>query len=70
MFSAKREAATSGDNQTAVHYAANNDACDSLKVLIEAGCEYKYVQDYKGRTPLRAAAELGNNLFTFLLNLN
>ena len=46
------EAKTSGEHQTPLFYAARNDACNSMKALIKAGAEYKYVRDYKGRTPL------------------
>lgn len=60
VFSAAdKEAGTKGEKQTPVHYAAKNDACLSLKVLIKAQCRYKTVRDYKGRTPLHLAAELG-----------
>ena len=45
--------------QTPLHYAAKNDACFSLKALIKAECDYKNVRDYKGRTPIHLAAELG-----------
>lgn len=59
VFPANKEAVTKGENQTPVHFAARNDACNSLRALIRAGCEYKLVRDYKGRTPLHLAAELG-----------
>ena len=38
---------------------AKNDALSALKVLIKMKCEYRMVLDYKGRTPLHVAAELG-----------
>ena len=59
LLAADKEAKTKGENQTSVHFAARNDACQSLKALIKAGCKYKDERDYKGRTPLHLAAELG-----------
>ena len=59
LLSADKEAKTKGENQTPVHFAARNDACQSLKRLVKAGCKYKDERDYKGRTPLHLAAELG-----------
>ena len=56
---ANKEARTRGENQTPVHYAAKNDATSALKMLIKMKCEYRVVEDYKGRTPLHVAAELG-----------
>ncbi|KAJ8306386.1 hypothetical protein KUTeg_016931 [Tegillarca granosa] len=56
---ANKEARTKGEEQTPVHYAAKNDACISLRTLIKLECDYKTVRDYKGRTPLHLAAELG-----------
>ena len=45
-------------NQTPLHYAAGNDAVNSLRVLVREGAN-KEARDYKLRTPLFAAAELG-----------
>jgi len=59
MLLANKECRTDGENQTPVHFAARNDACSSLNILIKAGCEYKEIVDYKGRTPLHVAAQLG-----------
>ena len=59
QISANREARTNGERQTPVHYAAKNDATSSLKMLIKMKCEYRTVLDYKGRSPLHVAAELG-----------
>ena len=56
---ANREAQTNGELQTPVHYAAKNDASSALKMLIKMKCEYRVILDYKGRTPLHVAAELG-----------
>ena len=58
-ISANKEARTKGELQTPVHYAAKNDATSALKMLIKMKCEYKAVLDYKGRSPLHVAAELG-----------
>ena len=56
---ANKEAVTKGELQTPLFYAARNDATKALGVLIKAGCEYKEVRDYRQRTPLYVAAELG-----------
>ena len=40
------------------HYAAKNDAVRSLKVLLKLGGRV-HDRDYKKRTPLQVAAELG-----------
>ena len=61
--SANKEARTKGELQTPAHFAARTDACLSLKALIKCGCNYKEVRDYKGRTPLHVAAELGTVIF-------
>ena len=55
---ANKEALTN-EKQTPVHYAAKNDAVSSLKMLIRKGCKYDDVRDYRGRTPIFVAAELG-----------
>jgi len=60
-FTANKEAETFGEKQTPVHYAAKNDATESLKALVKRKCRYKNVMDYKDRTPLHLAAELGKN---------
>lgn len=62
-FTANKEAGTKGDQQTPVHFAAKNNSCKSLQVLINQGCEYKTVVDYKGRTPLLLASELGERQY-------
>ena len=67
-MTANIEAKTLGEEQTPAHYAAKNDACGSLKLLVKEGCEYKHVRDSKGRTPLHLAAELGEcNSFVTLV---
>ena len=58
-ITADKEACTTGEHQTPVHYAARNDATEALKALVKRNCKYKMVRDYKGRTPLHVAAELG-----------
>jgi ankyrin repeat protein len=59
FLTANIEQRTKGEEQTPVHFAARNDACQSLKALVKGGAKYKDVRDYKGRTPLHLAAELG-----------
>ena len=57
---ANRDARTYGEEQTVVHYAAKNDALDSLKALLKIGCDME-VRDSKQRTPLQVASELGEH---------
>lgn len=61
-----------GEKKTPLHYAACNDACHSLRMLIKKGASV-HPLDYKGRTPLQAAAELGElvhiNLISFAVRL-
>ena len=59
VYTASKEAHTTEQLQTAVHFAAKNDAVHSLKALIKMGCKYEDIRDYKMRTPLHVAAELG-----------
>lgn len=58
METADKEAKSFGEEQTPLHYAAKNDAVDSLKVLLKIGCDME-ARDNKLRTPLQVAAELG-----------
>ena len=58
MFLADLQACTFGEKQTAVHYAAKNDADSALKMLVKIGADVN-CRDYKERTPLQVAAELG-----------
>nr|AOR07029.1 transient receptor potential channel-like protein [Saccoglossus kowalevskii] len=53
---AEIECKTNGEQQTPLHYAAKNDACNSLKTLIRRGAHI-HATDYKRRTPLQVAAE-------------
>lgn len=58
VFIAYIHAETKNELQTPVHYAAKNDAPKSLKKLLKLGGRADS-RDYKGRTPLQVAAELG-----------
>ena len=49
---AKMEARTHEESQTPVHYAAQNEATASLKILLARGAKIN-VLDYKERTPLQ-----------------
>lgn len=64
---AVKEAKTKGELQTPVHFAAKNDAVKSLKTLIKRGCLFdgKEVLDYRKRTPLYVASQLGKYMFEF-----
>lgn len=59
-YTANIEALTKGENQTSLHFAARNDACEALKLLVKMGANI-HSRDYKNRTPLQVAAELGKN---------
>ncbi len=58
LSSADPEARTLLDQQTPLHYAAKNDAVGSIKLLLQAGASISCT-DYKHRTPLQLAANLG-----------
>ena len=58
---AKTDAKTFGEDQTPIHYAAKNDAVNSLKVLVKLGSNLN-CRDFKKRTPLQLAAELGKSV--------
>lgn len=58
MSSADPEARTLLDQQTPLHYAAKNDAVGSIRLLLQAGAAVNCT-DYKQRTPLQLAANLG-----------
>ena len=45
-------ARTYKENQTPLHYAARNDAANSLRVLLDHGCDFSDV-DFKRRTALQ-----------------
>lgn len=63
-ITATLEARTSEEGQTPLHFAARNDAVESLKVLIKLGAD-KESKDFRQRTPLFVAAELGRAVFSF-----
>lgn len=58
IYEADLGACTYGENQTPIHYAAKNDADTALQELINIGADVNS-RDYKQRTPLHVAAELG-----------
>ena len=62
FLSADLHACTKGENQTPTHYAAKNDAAKALKVLLKLGGRMED-RDYKQRTPLQVAAELGRVIY-------
>ena len=49
---ADTDSKTYGDEQTPIHFAAKNDAVDSLKILLDYGANMED-KDYKQRTPLQ-----------------
>ena len=55
-------AKTYGEEQTAMHYAAKNNAAASIKVMLRLGALIND-RDYKRRTPLFVAAETGKIYF-------
>ena len=57
-FSGNPKARTYGEGQTAMHYAAKFNAVEALKVLVKHKVDLN-VRDYKGRTPLFLAGEMG-----------
>lgn len=56
--SASLEEVTYEELQTVMHFAARNDAVESCKILKKLGADIE-VRDYRGRTPVHVAAELG-----------
>ena len=61
-------AVTEGEKQTALHYAAKNNATASLKSLLNFGAQIN-ARDYKMRTPLFVASEAGRLPISFLLHI-
>jgi len=51
------KARTHDENQTPVHYAAQNDAAASLKVLLEQGADMN-AMDFKQRCPLQVIIKI------------
>lgn len=43
---------TLGELQTPIHFAAKNDACQALKLLIDCGANVN-CRDYQNRTPIQ-----------------
>ncbi|OWF47267.1 uncharacterized protein LOC110454575 isoform X2 [Mizuhopecten yessoensis] len=64
---ANKEARTTGDQQTALFYAAKYNCCDALDCLIDHDCQFDDIQDYKGRYPIQLAAEQDRSFTTRLL---
>ena len=62
FFTANLHARTERELQTPTHYAAKNDAGKALKILLKLGGSMEE-RDYKHRTPLQVAAELGMLLY-------
>ena len=58
LFLAEISAKTFGERQDPIHYAAKNNAVDSLRELVSMGADIS-ARDYKERTPLFVAAETG-----------
>ena len=52
------EAETFGEKQTPIHYAAKNNAVESLKTLLKFNANIND-RDYRNRTPIFIAAETG-----------
>jgi len=61
VFTAHIEAITKAENQTPLHFAARNDAVESTKTLVKLGADLE-AKDYKNRTPIFVAAELGKEI--------
>ena len=59
-------AVTEGEKQTAMHYAAKNNATASLKSLLNFGAHIN-ARDYKLRTPLFVASEAGKLFPVFFI---
>lgn len=55
---AEPKARTFLDHQTPLHYAAKNEAVGSIRLLLESGASINCT-DYKQRTPLQLAANMG-----------
>lgn len=57
---ANHKAATDGEDQYPLHYAAKNDAIKSIRMLLSYGADIN-ARDHKNRTPLQVAAELNRS---------
>lgn len=57
---ADKDARTLLDCQTPLHYASKNDAVGAIRLLLQAGASSSCT-DYKNRTPLHLAANMGTS---------
>ncbi|XP_046863992.1 transient receptor potential cation channel subfamily V member 6-like [Xenia sp. Carnegie-2017] len=57
---------TNGEGQSPIHFAAKNDACLSLKMLMAYDADMG-ARDYQDRTPLQVAAEMSRSKAAKLL---
>uniref|UniRef100_H2ZZT3 Si:ch73-193i2.2 n=1 Tax=Latimeria chalumnae TaxID=7897 RepID=H2ZZT3_LATCH len=62
-------AKTERDQQTPLHFAAKNDAVSAVRALCKHTADL-HVRDYKQRTPIHLAADLGNGCKLAYLALN
>ena len=53
---------TYGEQQTAIHFAAKNDASRALRILLKYGADI-CDRDYKQRTPLQVCCNSFNSCF-------
>lgn len=58
LSTADLKAETDKEKQTPLHFAARNDAVEACKVLVKCGADIE-AKDYRKRTPVYVAAELG-----------
>ena len=68
FFLAHIHCKTNGELQSAIHYAAKYNAVGSLKVLLQNKARMNDL-DYKQRTPLFLAAEMGKSIFLYPYNV-
>lgn len=54
---------TTGEEQSPIHFAAKNDACLSLKMLLAYGADMG-ARDYQERTPLQVSKVLCSKVHT------
>lgn len=57
--SADLRAKTDREKQTPLHFAARNDAVEACKILVKCDADIE-AKDYRKRTPVYVAAELGS----------
>lgn len=58
---------TGGELQTPIHFAAKNDACQALKLLIDYGANVN-CRDYQNRTPIQVRTLLIFYLINFCVS--